>query len=103
MISTVIQLAKADGLKVIGSAGSDEKVEFMKSLGADVVFNYKNTKTADVLDQEGPVDMYVYACEILRHVLDTNANLEQLLGQRRRRGSGRVLGPRSSVRSFHCK
>ncbi|KAF9806657.1 hypothetical protein IEO21_08612 [Rhodonia placenta] len=47
--ATVIQLAKKDGLKVIASAGSDEKVEFMKSLGADVVFNYKTEKTADVL------------------------------------------------------
>ncbi|KAG6821666.1 hypothetical protein H0H92_001562, partial [Tricholoma furcatifolium] len=32
----VIQLAKLDGLKVIASAGSEDKVKFMKSLGADV-------------------------------------------------------------------
>ena len=38
-----------------------EKCEFIKSLGADVVFNYKNTKTADVLEKEGPIDMYVQA------------------------------------------
>ncbi|KAJ1825732.1 hypothetical protein LPJ73_009181, partial [Coemansia sp. RSA 2703] len=37
----VVQLAKARGLRVIGAAGSDEKVNFVKSLGADVVFNYK--------------------------------------------------------------
>lgn len=53
----VIQLAKLDGLKVIGSAGSDEKVEFMKSLGADVAFNYKTTETSTVLEKEGPIDM----------------------------------------------
>lgn len=35
----VIQLAKADGLKVISSAGSDEKVAYLKELGADVAFN----------------------------------------------------------------
>jgi NADPH-dependent curcumin reductase CurA len=40
---TVIQLAKLQGLKVIGSAGSDEKVQFMKEIGADVAFNYKTT------------------------------------------------------------
>jgi NADPH-dependent curcumin reductase CurA len=34
-----VQLAKREGLKVIGSAGSDEKVEFIKSLGVDVAFN----------------------------------------------------------------
>ncbi|KAI0776446.1 hypothetical protein BC629DRAFT_1594937 [Irpex lacteus] len=56
--SFVVQLAKADGLRVIASAGSDEKVEWVKSLGADVVFNYKTTKTAEVLEKEGPVDVY---------------------------------------------
>jgi NADPH-dependent curcumin reductase CurA len=39
--SVVIQLAKRDGLKVVASAGSDKKVEFLRSLGADVAFNYK--------------------------------------------------------------
>ncbi len=55
--STVVQIAKAEGLRVIASAGSDEKVEFVKSLGADVVFNYKTTKTRDVLEKEGLVNM----------------------------------------------
>lgn len=54
----VIQLAKRDGLKVIGSAGSDEKVAFMKEIGADVAFNYKTTSTDEVLDKEGPIDIY---------------------------------------------
>lgn len=54
---TVIQLAKAEGLKVIASAGSDEKVAFMKELGADVAFNYKTEKTSDVLAREGPINM----------------------------------------------
>jgi len=53
----VIQLAKLDGLKVIASAGSDDKVEYMKALGADVVFNHKTTKTAEILEKEGPIDM----------------------------------------------
>lgn len=57
--SLVIQLAKRDGLKVIASAGSDEKVAFMKELGADVAFNYKTTKTSEVLRKEGPIDVYV--------------------------------------------
>ena len=53
----VIQLAKAQGVKVIASAGSEEKVQFMKSIGADVAFNYKTQKTGDVLEKEGPVNM----------------------------------------------
>lgn len=55
---TVIQLAKQDGVKVIASAGSDEKVKWIKEeLGADVAFNYKTTSTAEVLAKEGPIDM----------------------------------------------
>lgn len=53
----VIQLAKQQGLKVIGSAGSDDKVEYMKKIGADVAFNYKTSNTADVLSSEGPINM----------------------------------------------
>ncbi|KAF8182622.1 hypothetical protein BJ912DRAFT_570571 [Pholiota molesta] len=56
--SLVIQLAKRDGCKVIASAGSEEKVQFMKEIGADVPFNYKTTKTTDVLEKEGPIDIY---------------------------------------------
>jgi NADPH-dependent curcumin reductase CurA len=56
--SFVIQLAKAQGLKVIASAGSDAKVEFLKSLGTDVAFNYKTTNTFEVLKKEGPINIY---------------------------------------------
>lgn len=56
--SFVIQLAKLDGCKVIASAGSDEKVEYIKSLGADVAFNYKTTNTLEVLEKEGGIDIY---------------------------------------------
>ena len=53
----VVQLAKQDGLKVIASAGSDEKVAWMKELGADIAFNYKTTGVLEVLEKEGPIDM----------------------------------------------
>ncbi|KAJ7791189.1 alcohol dehydrogenase, partial [Mycena olivaceomarginata] len=54
----VIQLAKQAGLKVIASAGSEEKVKFMQSIGADVAFNYKTTDTGAVLEKEGPIDIF---------------------------------------------
>lgn len=54
-----MQLAKADGLKVIASAGSDEKVAFVQSLGADIAFNYKTTNTREVLEKDGPINMCV--------------------------------------------
>lgn len=67
----VIQLAKMEGCKVIGSAGSDEKVQFMKDIGADVAFNYKTTNTLEVLKKEGPIDMCVYrSCAAQRQVTD---------------------------------
>jgi NADPH-dependent curcumin reductase CurA len=56
----VIQLAKLDGFKVIASAGSDEKVKFIKEIGADVAFNYKTSSTNDVLRKEGPIDVSVH-------------------------------------------
>ncbi|KAJ1301169.1 hypothetical protein OPQ81_003580 [Rhizoctonia solani] len=56
--ATVSQLCKANGLKVIASAGSDDKVEFLKSIGVDVAFNYKKDKISDVLAKEGPIDIY---------------------------------------------
>ncbi|KAI0750203.1 NAD(P)-binding protein [Daedaleopsis nitida] len=56
--ATVVQIAKAQGLKVIASAGSDEKVEFVRSIGADVAFNYKTTSTKEVLKKEGPINVY---------------------------------------------
>ena len=55
----VVQLAKLDGLKVIASAGSDEKVEIMKDVGADVAFNYKTQSTAAILAEPDPIDMCV--------------------------------------------
>ena len=39
--STVVQVAKAKGMTVIGSAGGAEKCAWVKSLGADAVVDYK--------------------------------------------------------------
>ena len=49
-------------LKIIASAGSPEKLDLLKEAGADVVFNYKTTSTREVLQKEGPVQMYVWCC-----------------------------------------
>jgi len=39
--STVVQIAKAKGCRVIGSAGGAEKCAWVESLGADAVIDYK--------------------------------------------------------------
>jgi NADPH:quinone reductase len=44
--STVVQMAKAVGVKVITTAGSDEKVKQARALGADQAINYKTEDVA---------------------------------------------------------
>ena len=39
--SAVVQIAKAKGMTVIGSAGGSDKCDFVSSLGADAVVDYK--------------------------------------------------------------
>ncbi len=51
-------------LKIIGSAGSAEKVEIMKKIGCDVTINYKEQDTAEILKEHGPIDMYAAFCLI---------------------------------------
>ncbi|XP_043916991.1 prostaglandin reductase 1-like [Protopterus annectens] len=46
--SAVGQIGKIKGCKVVGCAGSDEKVQYLKDIGFDEVFNYK---TADSLEE----------------------------------------------------
>ncbi|KZP11121.1 alcohol dehydrogenase [Athelia psychrophila] len=45
-------------LKIIASAGSQQKLDYMKSVGADVVINYKTEDVGAVLAQHGPLDIY---------------------------------------------
>ena len=66
----MIQLAKADGLKVIASAGSEDKVKFLKEVGADVAFNYKTTSTNDILKKEGKIDVSVHPHILCQSVRD---------------------------------
>ncbi|KAM7377205.1 hypothetical protein PAMA_013809 [Pampus argenteus] len=45
--SVVGQIAKIKGCKVVGSAGSDAKVAFLKELGFDEAFNYKTVSSLE--------------------------------------------------------
>lgn len=55
------QLAKHEGLRVIGSVGSDEKLDFiLNELGFDGGFNYKNEKPADALARLAPEGIDIY-------------------------------------------
>jgi NADPH-dependent curcumin reductase CurA len=54
--SLVGQIAKLKGCRVIGSAGSPEKVAWLRDLGFDVAFDYRETDTREAL-REG-IDVY---------------------------------------------
>lgn len=45
-------------MKVIASAGTDEKVEYLKSLGADLAFNYKKESYSSFLGKNKPFQVY---------------------------------------------
>lgn len=49
-----VQLAKLEGNHVIGTCGSDDKAELLKSLGCDRVINYRRENVGDVLKAEYP-------------------------------------------------
>ena len=55
------QLAKREGLRVIGSVGSDEKLEYIiQELDFDGGFNYKNEKPKDALSRLVPEGVDIY-------------------------------------------
>jgi hypothetical protein len=57
----VAQLAKREGLIVIGSVGSDEKLSYiMNELGFDGGFNYKQEKPKEALSRLAPQGLNIY-------------------------------------------
>jgi NADPH-dependent curcumin reductase CurA len=55
------QVAKKEGLKVIGSVGSDDKLKFItEELGFDGGFNYKKEKPLDALKRLAPEGLDIY-------------------------------------------
>ena len=58
--SVVVQVAKAKGMTVIGSAGGPEKCEFVRSLGADLVVDYKAGPILKSLAAVAPDGIDVY-------------------------------------------
>lgn len=55
------QLARLEGLHTIGSVGSDEKLNFIKStLGFDAGFNYKRESPAQALSRLAPEGLDIY-------------------------------------------
>ena len=58
--STAGQMAKIAGCRVIGSAGSEEKLAWLRELGFDAVFNYREQRVREALAQAAPDGIDVY-------------------------------------------
>jgi NADPH2:quinone reductase len=100
--SMVIQIAKAIGARVIATAGSDEKADLCRQLGADEVIRYKSQDVDEALRQAAPQGVNVWF-ETLRE-----QNLEQAIAHLALRGrlvlmAGRDSRPPFPVGSFYTK
>lgn len=57
--SSAIQMAKAIGARVLASAGSDERTQLCRRLGATAVVNYKTGDFEATLEKYGPIDVWL--------------------------------------------
>jgi NADPH-dependent curcumin reductase CurA len=58
--SAVGQMAKIAGCRVIGSAGSEEKLDWLREIGFDGVFSYREQSVRDALRELAPDGIDVY-------------------------------------------
>ena len=100
--STVVQMAKAVGARVIATAGSDRKLELCRKLGADFVVNYKTQNLETELKRIAPAGVNVW-WETLRE-----PNFDLAVGALAARGrmivmAGREARPPFPVGPFYVK
>jgi NADPH2:quinone reductase len=56
--SCVVQMARATGARVMTTAGSDDKVEICRKLGASAVVNYRTGDVEDMFRRFGEIDVW---------------------------------------------
>lgn len=54
----LVSILPIQGCKVVGAAGSDEKIAYLKKLGFDVAFNYKTTESLEGTLKKASPDGY---------------------------------------------
>jgi len=100
--SSVVQMAKILGARVITTAGSDEKAAKCKSLGADLVIKYQTQNVAEAIKQFSPAGVNVW-WETLRE-----PNFDQIVSLLSNHGriivmAGRDARPAFPVGPFYAK
>lgn len=68
------QIAKREGLTVVGSAGTDAKVAYLKELGFDRAYNYKTEAPAEALSKYCPDGIDIYYENVGGETLDAVLN-----------------------------
>src|SRR5258708_14351110 len=58
--TAVLQLAKASGTRVLVTAGNEEKAQWCRALGADLVINYKTQDVSRAIKEVAPQGVQVY-------------------------------------------
>uniref|UniRef100_A0A0B7AY65 15-oxoprostaglandin 13-reductase n=2 Tax=Arion vulgaris TaxID=1028688 RepID=A0A0B7AY65_9EUPU len=69
--SIVGQLAKTQGLVVIGLAGSEDKCKFIEEIGFDHAINYKKENIASALDKYAPNGIDIFYDNVGGEIRDT--------------------------------
>jgi NADPH:quinone reductase len=101
--SCVIQMARAIGARVLATAGTREKVQLCRQLGATTAVNYKTDNLDDALDKFGPIHVWFET----RREPDFDQTIKHLaLGGRVILIAGRDARPKFPVGPFYthdCK
>ena len=79
--SIAAQIAKLRGARVVGSAGSPEKVAWLSELGLDGVFDYRETSTRDALREHAPDGIDVYFDNVGGETLEAAIGAMRLHGR----------------------
>jgi len=100
--SSVIQFAKAAGAKVISTAGSEEKLQHCRTLGADLALNYKSetldTEIQAFTREHGGIDLW--------YETQREPTVERTIGLMQKRGrvilmAGREARPEFPLGQFY--
>lgn len=100
--TAVVQIAKALGARVIASAGTPEKRDRVRTLGADVVLDYRRADLVDAVRAAAPDGVHVY-WETLREPAFDQAVAMLGEGGRMVLMAGRDARPAFPVGPFYVK
>src|SRR6185369_8291709 len=100
--SSVVQMAKIAGAQVITTAGSDEKAEICRTLGADLVINYRSENVDEGIKRFAPEGVNVWWETLREPDFDRTIPLLSIRG-RMMLIAGRDARPSFPVGPFYVK